>query len=480
MPKEIYLLAPSVLALVLSFFVRDAFFALSMGALLGGVMVCFSELTQLPQYLYEIFLQQTFQSPWRSGALILSLELAAFSVLIEQSGLFQSLFHHLQKNKNKKQSPVMSLVYAGLFCFYDGLANAILLGRLSKMIQKRTAVSNEKLAYIVDSTSSAVACLVVFSTWTAYQLSLVQDALLGTSFEGQGLSILMRSVPFNFYCILTLLVLIVAIKKNINLGPMKKAEENAVRAYRMSDEQNLEVSPAHSLFAVVLPFLILFGSFFLMVFCLALQSDTEGGSFFVLFLDAMSSDSIPALLNISGLLAVLFVLPGSVKKVGFNQSLKTMIKGVYDMCKPLLILFGAWALSQTIKDLGVTTALLEGFKTVAISLATLPAISFSVACLISFLTGTSWGTLGILMPLMVPLMAHQSDSVIMLCATIGAVFGGAVFGDHCSPISDTTVVSAFSTGCELRAHVKTQMPYAVLAAIISLLMGYMPMIFYFS
>lgn len=482
---EILALTPSLLALALAFLTRNAFAALSIGAIWGSILVMQDRLAGLPEYLADIFLLNHLSSPWKMGALILTLQLGAFSALLDKNKSLERLFSRLKTAYRSKRSSLLTLAGAGVLCFYDGLANAILLGRLSKPLKKRFPISGEKLAYIVDTTSSSVACLVFFSTWTAYQLSLIQSVTENSSFEGSALSLLLQAIPFNFYSWMSLLVLFIALAKNINLGPMKTAEEKAERDFQQTEHRSLESfkedqTTRANFFVLLAPILSLFVSFIAIV--LLFGEAPRGAGLLDYFIASLSSNSVPMYLNYSALIAWLILLLTKKPDLSFGSAIKESAKGVVQIAQPCLILFGAWALSSTISDLNLAAWLGESIRHfTSASPSWLPLIAFFSACLVAFLTGTSWGTLALLLPLVVPVITSISGTVldaqtasVLVPAAIGAVFGGAVFGDHCSPISDTTVVAAFSTDCELRDHTKTQLPYAVVAALAAALLGYLP------
>ncbi len=472
---DLLVLSPSVLALALALTLRNAFVALSVGALWGAILLLHKTPLALPTYLVDIFVLKHIASPWKMGALALTLQLGAFSALLDKNGSLQTLFDSLKFSGRSKRASLMSLAGAGILCFYDGLANAILLGRLAKPIRTRFAVSNAKLAYIVDSTSSSVACLAVFSTWTAYQLSLINSSIINTQFQGKALTLLLGAIPFNAYSWMTLILLFVVLYKNINLGPMKKAETLADSQYQFSSKnhsQKQHHSSTRLIIKLAMPIVVLFFSFFIIL--VALGKGDRSLGFFNFVVDSLSSNSVPFYLNLSALFAWLALFASREKSISSTSALKISLHGIIEIAKPCTILFGAWALTTTISDLNVAAFLASLFAASNWSLSSLPLVSFAAACCLAFFTGTSWGTLAILIPLTVPLASEVGAPLWLMQAIIGGVFGGAVFGDHCSPISDTTVVSAFATDCELKEHTKTQLPYAVLAAILCILLVYIP------
>jgi tetracycline resistance efflux pump len=460
-------LLPSLTALVLAFILKSAALALGIGALTGAFLVNADNPKIIPAYLLDIFIISPTQSPWKLGAIILTLQLGALSALLEYNGNLERVFRALsgkKENIDVRKRSLYTLALMGLFCFYDGLANSILLGRISHSLQKKMRVSREFLAYIVDTTSSSVACLVLFSTWTAYQLTLIQENIPPSE---SALGLLIKSVPYNIYSWLSLVVLFIVIKKNILIGPLKKAEEKAsIKKTHEAKTSTQEHLP--KLFFAVLPLACLFIVFILLVHIVAYQQSSS-------FIQVLASPHIPLLLNISASSAILSIFVFQRKNFDVLLASKHSLRGLVQIAKPCLILFSAWALSQTLRDLGLAQSLSQFFIKHDFSIAWLPAIIFISACLLSFFTGTSWGTFAIMMPLVLPFV-FEIDPTHMSIAPIvvGAIFGGAVFGDHCSPLSDTTVVSSFATNCSVRNHVRTQIPYALITALLALAFFYIP------
>jgi len=458
-------LIPSVLAILLSFLTGRAGLSLGVGALLGAVILNGSNLAQLPFYVVSEFVLAPFTNSWKLGALVLTLLLGGFSSMLEAGGGLTRIFRSLDRGVSDRKKSLSALAVMGIFCFFDGLANAILLGKLSRGIAHRFKVSRALLAYIVDSTSSAVACLVVFSTWTAYQLSLIQDSAPVSL--GSPLGLLLRSIPFNVYSWLSLLVLFIVIRKNFFVGALRRFEHEApeptIDAFVKNDFSK------RSLIRALTPLATLFISFAVLLYF-------EKGS----FVDALAGDRVPLLLNTSALAAIVaafFLRPPSLS---WTQSLVACSRGIRALLAPLLILFAAWALSKTLADLGLAKALSANFSAREWGVEWLPLLCFVISCFISFVTGTSWGTLGLMMPLALPILGEVTNVPASLApAVIGAIFGGAVFGDHCSPISDTTVVAAVATDCSVSDHARSQMPYALLAALASALLVYLPLVLWY-
>jgi tetracycline resistance efflux pump len=345
----------------------------------------------------------------------------------------------------------------------------------------RLGVSREKLAYVVDSTSSAVACVAIMSTWIAYQLSMIREGIHAAGFEvseGKSFTLFLSSIPYNFYCWFTLLLLALVIWRDWNIGPMCKAEQIAQSRQERSDEKtgNGSTPPPSNLAAAAVPLVVLLGGLFV-----GLYWDGTAGQVFPLspgrVAEAFGKADAALVMLCASTLAAL-VAAGmnhrSIRESGASTS-GVFMEGVQQLLSPVLILVSAWIFSSTLKQLGtvsVLTTLLDG----TLPLWALPFLVFLLGAAISFTTGTSWGTMGVLMPLALPVAIQLSGGVdgMVVLGVIAAVFSGAVFGDHCSPLSDTTIVASISCAVEPMEHVRTQLPYALIAAGLTIVAGFLP------
>lgn len=458
---------PSVCALLLVFVARSALMGLTGGALLGAVLLSENTWTA-PVVAVDRLLLPALQSRWNLYVLLFTLVMGGFAAMLEFGGGLRSwLTRRLQTGHLDRRQMEGATMGLGLVCFFDGLANSMLVGGTMKPMVQTTGGSKLRLAYIVDSTSSPIACLAFLSTWIAYQLSMIREGLLQAGVEGNPYSLFLQSIPLNFYCWFTLLLLGLSILRQWNIGPMKSAiPENPEPLNPSQSVQESEPSsiPAYTAWiplltlAVVLPLgLYLSGTH---------AADGVGS-----FVERMAKADTALILFMTGCAActaAALVYPASAS-VRAGQALVT---GMERMLVPVLILAAAWALSTSLKELGAAEAV-SAWVSEGISPLLLPAVTFLCGAAISFMTGTSWGTMGILMPLSVPLAVSggQIDTSLM-GMMIAAVFSGAVFGDHCSPISDTTIVSSISCGVEPFDHVRTQLPFALLSGGSALILGF--------
>jgi tetracycline resistance efflux pump len=463
---------PSMVALITVFLLNRAVTGLLLGAGAGLILLHHGNPFEAFISFFSNHLIPVLQSSWNLSVLIFTLLLGGFAALLEKGGGIQGLMQNGRFSGGDSKRKVQWSAYSlGLVCFFDGLANSMLVGKSMSPMAERAGVSRARLAYIVDSTSSAIACVAVISTWIAYQLSMIREGLLQAQVEAQPFKLFLKSIPFNYYCWFTLILLAVVIYKDWNIGPMKK--HSKVNSEDLSQRDTPVQGRAH-LALVPLGFLIL-------GLLIGLYVNGAQGVFFPLTFNRISeaygrADAALVLVCVSASASLLAygMNAMAIRKNGERAS-QVFNDGMLKLFTPVLILVSAWVLSSTLMALHATdvlTVMLDG----NVSPVIYPLLVFVTGALISFCTGTSWGTMGILMPLALPVALNFSggESTPLIHGTIAAVFSGAVFGDHCSPFSDTTIVSSISCGIEPMEHVRTQMPYALIAAGAAIVIGFLP------
>ena len=456
---------PAVMALGVILITRQAALGLFVGSLAGCLLLFSGDLGGSLKTLITDHFFPSMQGSWRVGAILFTLILGAFTVVIEKGGGFGSLAHRLlnQQKGDPKRRLEAATGLMGLLCFFDGLANSLLIGRITQLLADRIGVARAKMAYIVDSTSSSVACLAFISTWIATQLSLIQQSIEGRGIEDSAYSLFFSSISQNFYCLFTLILVVIVIWRRWDIGAMKHARAKAPQKIEVSDEAQTPI------WIAIVPIIILAVSIVSLFYLWETQplfpvtSDK--------LTEAFSGNAGPYALtlgSIIGLLAACALFPK--KQVGELSAAVT--KGASSMLSPLLILIMAWTFGSVLSELGTAQWLADSISS-SVNVDYFPAAIFITGAVVSFMTGSSWGTMALLMPIALPAYLDLAgDAPELLPAVIGAVFSGAVFGDHCSPFSDTTIVSAFSCGVSPREHVITQLPYAGLAAAVALVIGY--------
>ncbi len=474
---EIRLLWPPLAAVLIILTTRNALIGLLSGGIAGAILLSSGNPLVAGSDLFNHHLAPSFQSSWKIGALFFTLILGGFASTLEAGGGFTRLIRQAVSQNTAPDTTIKNLESAsaglGLLCFFDGLANSMVVGRVSRDLADQHGVARTKLAYIVDSTSSAVACLAFISTWIAFQLSMIGEAF---SLAGQPVNpyaVFLQSLPFNFYCWFTLVMLFVAIKARFHPGPMAQFVSEArlripkTQASKSDESNGPIISALAPLGALMVAFFVGF---------IALGSPRPiwplGRQKIV---EAFGSDAGPTVLVVASLVAAALALAMFPKQPSgkWTPAGKAFLHGIRTMVAPVLILLAAWVLGSVINELG-TAALISRLVTNQTHLALLPSLVFLTGAIISFSTGTSWGTMGILFPMVVPAAAALGAEHSFLTIVVAAVFSGAVFGDHCSPFSDTTIVSSISCGVTPHDHVRTQIPYALITALVAVVFGFLP------
>ena len=473
---------PSLVALSVVILSRSALVGLLVGANCGAILLADGLLIDsIKQLIYGQF-YPIFSSSWKISAILFTLILGGFVALLEAGGGLQGLVRGILGSGRAPRKRMQKTVLGfGLLVFFDGLANTMLLGRLLRSAADRCGVSREKLAYLADTTGSAVACLAFVSTWIAFQLSMIRE---GFRIAGQNdvspYSYFFSSLPANYYCWFALALALICVLREYNPGPMGEVEAKAqlapIKYDRKEDLGNhwsLALIPI-AILTLLVPILTYFvGSDSILPINLNKIAEAYG----------RAEIYVPHILIASSVLATIFAaftysITGSVeyrKKPVYS----VFFRGVREIARPVCILIAAWMLGAAISELGTASWLSESLQG-RFPLSLLPAGIFLLGALISFSTGSSWGTMSVLMPLAIPVIFSLCEGIdaerdTMIVAAIGAVFSGAVFGDHCSPFSDTTIVASIATEIEPLNHVRTQLPFALIAAAVALIIGFLPL-----
>jgi len=495
-----YSVVPPVLAILLAFLTHHVLLSLGIAIVAGGL------LTQVPQAPLSaagwlegfkavgIYVADTVTS--RANLQILAF-LPPIFVMVEiiiASGGFRGVILWLLKLVKGRKSAQTATALMGVLCFIDDYANAIIVGSMMQPITDRFRVSRAKLAFLVDATSAPIAGLAVVSTWIAYEVGLLNQIAEELKISRSGYSLFFDALSFRFYCLLMIAFVFAHIILGRDFGPMKTAEDSA---NRNPPRENNQAGPSQnaadpsppavaqqSSWAIkaLIPLggLILFHITGLWVDGGGPAALGQGGSLlsWVYWRDVISAaENTHLILDYAALFGLALALLcsqlfGSLRMPVIGNCFK---RGVKRAMMPFVILILAWSLKNccdSLKTGEFLTAILVG----RVSPHWFPPAVFLVASVTSFATGTSYGTMAILIPTAIPI-AFALDGqayglTTMIC--LGAVLDGAIFGDHCSPISDTTIMSAIASSCDLMEHVRTQLPYSLLVAGLALLCAYLP------
>jgi Na+/H+ antiporter NhaC len=480
---------PSALAVGLAFLTRDIYLSLFLGALSGALLLHGGNPGTAFVDLFTARLIPSLTDRWNLCVLLFTLMMGGLVEVLNHHGGMTALSTWIMGRSRSPRRAGLGAYFLGWLLFFDGLANAMLVGKTLRPLADRAKLSREKLAFIVDSTSSPIAGLALLSTWVAYEMSVIRQGLVNTGDPAlveatAPYAWLVLSLPFRFYNWFMLLLVFLVIWTLRDWGPMLRAER-ARRAQPSAPESaGVETHRGARVALALVPLTVLilgvFGGLFIdggglerpLTFSNLIQALGEADAALV-FVLATATASVAAL----GLPLVFVGSAGGTRAPADGR--EAFFRGMQQMFLPALILVFAWMLNSVIRELE-TTSYLVALLGDRLPAGWLPALVFLLAATISFSTGTSWGTMAIVMPLVIPLAVqltgYQAGAVAgpALIGTVGAVLAGAVFGDHCSPISDTTLVSAFSSDCDVMAHVRTQLPYALAAAALAVVLGYGP------
>ncbi len=501
-------LLPPLLAIVLAFITKNVILSLFLGLYSGAFLVnisngVFGALTDSFTDIVSRIIESMADS-WNAGIILQVLTIGGLVALISKMGGARAIAESLAKKAKTPRSTQIITWIMGLLIFFDDYANALIVGPIMRPISDKMKISREKLAFVIDATAAPIAGIALISTWIGYEISLIKDgySLIGID-NVNAYGIFIETIPYRFYNILMLIFVLLSAILLREFGPMLKAEKRAretgeVLANNNKPEDHAESTSMEpkegvklSIWNAIIPIGVLMISSFVGFYYNGL-SYLEGGvleavnnaplSFYAIRETFGASDASVVLFEAALFASIVAIIMGVKQKIfKLSEAIETWIHGMKSLIITGVILLLAWSLSSVIKELG-TSAYLVSLLSETVPKFLLPSIIFILASVIAFSTGTSYGTMGILMPLAIPLAnaIGQNASLIgedlhtYIVISVGAVLTGAIFGDHCSPISDTTILSSMGAGSDHVDHVKTQLLYAIVVAIISVIFGYIP------
>ena len=483
---------PPIIAILLAFASRAVIPSL-FAAIWFGVwsLSHFSIMDLIPSILnsFYVYILNTMIDRDHAILILFTLMLGGMVGIIYRNGGVHGIIKHLIKKADTPRKGQIAIWLFGIIIFFDDYSNTLIVGNTSRLLCDKLKISRQKLAYLVDSTSAPVATIAVITTWIGFQVGIIADALPGLEgLDESAYMLFIHSIPYSFYPFLAIVMVGLIVTSGKDFGPMVEAEERARAGIKYAPNMdNLEAdagADADELFVkqnvnykarnAVIPIAVLVFSMLYFIF-----TSGEGDT----LKDILgSSDTFGALMH-STLLSALTAAALSVGQriLNLNEILDAWFSGLKFMLMGLMVLLLAWALADISKDLGTADFIVSTLGD-SISMPILPSIVFLIAAATAFGSGSSWGVMAILMPLVIPLtwaiMGNNGgatpENMHILYSTIACVLTGSVWADHCSPISDTTILTSMASGCELMDHVRTQMPYAVSAGAAALLLGTLP------
>lgn len=463
------LLAPLV-AIGLALLTRRVVPSLGAAVIVGAVVGARGDVPAALTRLLQVVVEVTTSTD--------NLKVSAFSLLVAAtvgvmgaSGGTAALVARVEGLARGRRGAMVASWLSGGVVFFDDYANCLVVGSAMGPLCDRSGVSRAKLAYIVDATAAPIASLAILSTWVGYEVGLLGDALAGTAAAGPGFPVFLSALPYRFYCILTLCFVGAIALSGRDFGPMYTAEAQPAAP---TSPGSVAAEPTSPWLAAV-PILVLIGVTFGGLWLSGIRGLGPEATDPRLFEVLGAADAFQSMLN--GSLAALLVacglavLSGALAVGALPQAAWSSIRSVL---AALVVLYLAWTLGAIIKDTnaaGFIASALQGWLPPAL----LPALVFLLAVITSFSTGSSFFTMGALIPLVIPLAVEMGGGGgPILLASAAAVLDGSVLGDHASPISDTTILSSLGAKCDVVTHVRTQLPYVLIVGIVALLVGTVP------
>ncbi len=493
---------PPLLAIALALIFKEVIVSLLAGIWLGGLFLTgynpFSALIMTAGR----FARDAMADPDHSAIIIFSLLLGGMVGILSKMGATTAIVEALTPVATSRRRGLLATWAAGIAIFFDDYANTLVVGNTMRPITDRLKISREKLAYIVDSTAAPVAAIMFVSTWVGYEISLIGDGFdLAAAQNASNATIVtalqsttpfatfIQTIPYLFYPILAIVMVVLLIVTGRDFGPMLQAERRAFSgggvfrpgaalATDVGEEVPEASAPGVTWLHGVLPVLALIAVVIGGLVYTGKSAIPAGESAGIRAIFSNADPFTPLLWGslVACVVAVLLSVGGKI--LTLKESMDGMVDGIKSMMVAMIILVCAWSLADVTTSLG-TASYLSGALSDAIPVRLIPVTVFAIAGAMAFATGTSWGTMAILLPIVIPLtialggvevVPGATDAGILFSA-VAAVLSGAIFGDHCSPISDTTILSSMASGCDHVDHVRTQLPYAFTVAVVGMVLG---------
>ncbi len=480
---------PAALAIVIALTLRNVIPALMLGIWAGATALQSFTPRGIVQGLldsFQVFVAEAIADFDRASIILFTMMIGGMVGIITRNGGMASIVRSIVSRARTAVGGQVAVWLMGLMIFFDDYSNTLVVGNTARSLTDHLRISREKLAYIVDSTAAPVACLAVVTTWIGYQIGLIDQAIASTAgLQAQAYSVFMHSIPYSFYPILAIAFVLMVAASDRDFGPMFAAEQRArngqVKPLSEEELPSIEGDELRPKKKAPLRNVNAFVPILSLVLALAGSLYYLGeGTTVVEILETTRPYQAMMYASLIGVL-VAALMSIAQRILSLHETVDAWYGGARATLFGMIILVLAWSLSDLTATLN-TAAYLVNLLADSLPPAIIPAIVFVLAAVSAFTTGTSWGTMAILMPLVIPLswavmgasgMAN-ADGMHILYSSVACCLAGAVWGDHCSPISDTTVLSSVASGCNHIEHVRTQLPYALLVGGVGLALGTIP------
>ena len=480
---------PPLLAIIMALLLRNVIPALIAGIWFGAAALYPLSISGIFKGLldgFQIYVVKALSNEDHAAIILFSMMIGGMVGIITRNGGMNSIVMLLVSKAKTAIGGQVSVWLMGLMIFFDDYSNTLVVGNTARPLTDHLKISREKLAYLVDSTAAPVVCIALITTWIGYEVGLIDTALKSIpELDQPAYTVFLKSIPYSFYPIFAIIFVFTVAYSGKDMGPMYDAEVRARKGQVIPESKentpaihgdNLEPKDGVRMRAInaFMPIVVLIVS----LLC-GLYITGEGENLTEII---GSANSYTAMLWASLLGAMVAAIMSITQKIlTIHETVDAWFGGVKAMLFAMIILILAWALSDISKELHTANYLISVLAD-TLPAQMVPVTVFLLSAVTAFTTGTSWGTLGILMPLVIPLCwavmqingIADAEHMHILYSAIACNLAGAVWGDHCSPISDTTVLSSMASGCDHIEHVRTQMPYAVLVGVVAILIGTIP------
>ena len=469
--NSFWALLPAVIAIALALITKEVYSSLFIGILVGGLLYSGFNIVGAMQHIFVDGMIGQLSDSWNVGILIFLVVLGTMVMLMNRAGGSAAFGRWSVAHVKTKVGAQLATIALGVLIFIDDYFNCLTVGSVMRPLTDKHNISREKLAYLIDATAAPICIIAPISSWAAAVTGFVDGV--------NGLTLFVRAIPYNFYALLTIAMMLTLSIGKFDYGPMRVAEmsqrlnqqllvdkQSAKSAMTGAEDQpHPPISPKGRVIHLVLPIVCL-------IVCCVIGMIYTGGFFEgETFVDAFSNSDASVGLVFGSVVAliitIIFFL--ATKVLNFNECMNALPEGFKSMVPAILILTFAWTLKSMTDSLGAAeyvAGLVDSAAETGALMSMLPAVIFLIAVGLSFATGTSWGTFGILIPIVVKVFSGNMGNELMIIA-ISACMAGAVCGDHCSPISDTTIMASAGAQCDHIKHVSTQLPYAITCAAVS-------------
>ncbi|MCQ2121789.1 MAG: Na+/H+ antiporter NhaC family protein [Fibrobacter sp.] len=450
-------LVPPIVAILLALITKEAYSSLFCGVVMGALFISQGSFPAFLDAVFKDGMIKQVSDPWNVGILFFLVILGTMVALMNKSGGSAAFGNWAKTHIKSKVGAQVATICLGILIFVDDYFNCLTVGSVMRPVTDKFKVSHEKLSYLIDSTAAPICIIAPISSWAA--------AVTGFVDGEDGLGLFVKAIPYNFYALLTIVALFAIVLMKVDFGPMKKFEN----AEQMIDEKMKDIAPAEGKGGILD---LVFPIISLIIFCFIGLIYTGGffssGEAHKGFVDAFGASDASVGLVLGSFAALTFTIAWYLTRrvLKLRKCLECLPEGFKAMVPAILILVLAWSLKGVTDTLGAkdfVAGLIAGSASTFMNL--MPAIIFLIAVFLAFATGTSWGTFGILIPIVVA--AFSGIDYNLMIISISACMAGAVCGDHISPISDTTIMASAGAECNHVNHVNTQLPYALAVASVS-------------